>query len=362
MIEVHDRPLITFALFAYNQEKFIREAVEGAFAQTYSPLEIILSDDCSSDGTFNVIQALTAAYRGPHKVLLNRNTHNLGLAAHINRVMELSSGELIVAAAGDDVSYPQRTSAIYDSWKADRRATYFYSKYEPISDAAVQENLSRTRQTSKPGKECENLLLMIANCGPDIQGSTEAWHRSIFDVFGSLPDELLQEDRALPFRAILLGKLAYVDETLVKYRKHPRSIWGGLRCGYSQTFDENSRRRLIKLKQRLAIFNSFRSDLLLAMKKSLIAEDLARHALATIEAGAKETRLQLAARSGSPVRRLSATLQLLLSRNNSTTSSFRASVAALLFAVFPALEKQHFERARRRLAQQAQAGGSTSRL
>ena len=36
-----DRPLVTFALFAYNQEDYIREAVEGAFAQTYEPLEII---------------------------------------------------------------------------------------------------------------------------------------------------------------------------------------------------------------------------------------------------------------------------------------------------------------------------------
>jgi hypothetical protein len=34
---VTDRPLVTFALFAYNQEKYIREAVVGAFAQTYEP-------------------------------------------------------------------------------------------------------------------------------------------------------------------------------------------------------------------------------------------------------------------------------------------------------------------------------------
>jgi len=44
---VTDRPLVTFALLAYNQEEFIREAVEGAFALTYEQLEIILSDDCS---------------------------------------------------------------------------------------------------------------------------------------------------------------------------------------------------------------------------------------------------------------------------------------------------------------------------
>lgn len=44
-----DKLLISFVLIAYNQERFIREAVEGAFSQTYSPLEIILSDDASSD-------------------------------------------------------------------------------------------------------------------------------------------------------------------------------------------------------------------------------------------------------------------------------------------------------------------------
>ena len=49
------RPLITFALFAYNQEKYIEEAVQGAFLQTYSPLEIILSDDGSTDRTFEII-------------------------------------------------------------------------------------------------------------------------------------------------------------------------------------------------------------------------------------------------------------------------------------------------------------------
>ena len=46
--------LATLALFAYNQERFIAEAVRGALAQTYSPLEIILSDDCSTDRTAEV--------------------------------------------------------------------------------------------------------------------------------------------------------------------------------------------------------------------------------------------------------------------------------------------------------------------
>ena len=59
-----ERPLVTFALFAYNQEQFIREAVEGAFAQTYEPLEIILSDDCSTDRTFEIMQEMASACEG----------------------------------------------------------------------------------------------------------------------------------------------------------------------------------------------------------------------------------------------------------------------------------------------------------
>ena len=55
-MNMSERPLVTFALFAYNQEKYIREAVEGAFSQTYQRMEIILSDDCSTDSTFDILK------------------------------------------------------------------------------------------------------------------------------------------------------------------------------------------------------------------------------------------------------------------------------------------------------------------
>jgi cellulose synthase/poly-beta-1,6-N-acetylglucosamine synthase-like glycosyltransferase len=41
-----NRPLVSFILLTYNQERFVNEAVEGALAQTYTPLEIIISDHC----------------------------------------------------------------------------------------------------------------------------------------------------------------------------------------------------------------------------------------------------------------------------------------------------------------------------
>ena len=73
-----DQPMVTFALFAYNQEKYIREAVKGAFSQTYEPLEIILSDDCSGDRTYEIMKEMAKEYDGPHRVILNRLDKNIG--------------------------------------------------------------------------------------------------------------------------------------------------------------------------------------------------------------------------------------------------------------------------------------------
>ena len=113
-----DRPPSRLFVLAYRQQGFVRAAIEGAFAQTYSPLEIVLSDDASPDGTFAVMQEMAAAYSGPHRVVLNRNEKNLGLTAHVSRVMALATGDFVVQNAGDDVSHPERVARLVAAWQA----------------------------------------------------------------------------------------------------------------------------------------------------------------------------------------------------------------------------------------------------
>ena len=100
---------VTFFLLAYNQEEYIEAACRAALAQTYSPLEIIFSDDYSTDKTFEVIQKIVNDYQGPHKLKTIRNPTNMGLIAHINKAFETASGQLLVIAAGDDITLPHRT-------------------------------------------------------------------------------------------------------------------------------------------------------------------------------------------------------------------------------------------------------------
>src|ERR1700743_3164429 len=116
-----ERPLVTMLLIAYNQAAQIGDAVRSALAQTYQPLEIIISDDASSDATFAAIEAALAGYDGPHRIITRRNTTNQGISAHLTQIAQLAHAELLFVAAGDDMSAPTRCERVVDFWLAHGR-------------------------------------------------------------------------------------------------------------------------------------------------------------------------------------------------------------------------------------------------
>jgi hypothetical protein len=224
-----EHPLVTFALFAYNQEDFIREAVVGALAQTYEPLEIILSDDCSADRTFEIMQEIAAQYDGPHRVLLNRSGSNRGLGGHINEVVKLAQGELLVFAAGDDVSYPQRTTVLVEHWLARRRPLAICSSWDYIRDGSNYAGspdwfLESARRF--PDESRYSALASFVSTGRYcIVGCSAAYSANLFKYVGPLPQHLRVEDMVLTFRALLLQTIAFLEIPLVGYRTHGANIW-----------------------------------------------------------------------------------------------------------------------------------------
>ena len=72
------RPLISCLVVTYNQEQWVEEAVQSLLNQTWPSLEIVCSDDASSDGTWSILQRLAANYTGPHRLILRRNAQRLG--------------------------------------------------------------------------------------------------------------------------------------------------------------------------------------------------------------------------------------------------------------------------------------------
>ncbi len=218
-----EQPLVTLALMVFNQKKYVRDAVEGAFSQTYSPLEIILSDDASRDGSFEELERLASAWKGLHTVRTNRNPENLGIADHVNRLFEMSRGEWVFLAAGDDISMPHRVETLMRHVAA---ATF--PVFAAFSDRLIIDEAGNVRHRTPidPNRSIERLgLIEVASKRGGIgAGATYAYHRDVWSLFGPMDSRVLAEDRILPLRACILGSILQIPDVLVKYRHGESSL------------------------------------------------------------------------------------------------------------------------------------------
>jgi glycosyltransferase involved in cell wall biosynthesis len=210
-----DFPLITFALLTYNQERYVQKAIEGALSQTYPSLEILISDDASDDETYQIVLSQVKNYTGAHKIVLNRNETTLGLCRHVNKIFALASGQMIVVAAGDDISFPSRVMKIYEVLRAKSpllihsRAILIDGDGRPVSNVNLPyEKFQRIMASPEKAAISGSLYL----------GATGAWNKKLFDQYGPLKYDDAFEDLVLGFRAALENGVVFIDEPLIYYR------------------------------------------------------------------------------------------------------------------------------------------------
>ena len=209
------RPLLSFIVVAYNQERFIREAIEGAFAQTYSPLEIILSDDCSEDMTFEIMQDMMADYDGPHQIVLNRNVCNLGIVGHVNRVIALAKGALMVMAAGDDISFSERTEKLFELWDSEGRPM---AVLHSAAFLFVENNGTFTKESIISLNPGNDLFDIITRWKWPL-GASEAWSASLVRFFGPLRSDVDHEDVPFLYRGVLAQHVLFHPDPLLCWRQ-----------------------------------------------------------------------------------------------------------------------------------------------
>jgi glycosyltransferase involved in cell wall biosynthesis len=216
-----DRILVTFALMCHDQRPFIRDALRAALAQDYEPLEILISDDHSTDGTFDIIQEEIRRYAGPHSIRTVRHNQNIGFENWF-RTAENARGEFVVGAHGDDVSRPGRTRCLVEAWQA-TNASLLSSNAEIIdTNSRLMSFLNDPK--SKP-KWLSAAEIAEAGYQSSMNGATLAWHCDVFRRFTDLDRRRLGAayDHVLPFRAALLNGSYYTAEPLVQWRIHGKN-------------------------------------------------------------------------------------------------------------------------------------------
>lgn len=93
--------LVSVIMPAYNCENYIRQAVETIEKQTYKNIELVICDDCSTDGTKEIIKELSKKY---NNIIALFNKENLKIVKTKNRCLEICNGEYITSQDADDFS------------------------------------------------------------------------------------------------------------------------------------------------------------------------------------------------------------------------------------------------------------------
>lgn len=192
----------------YNGEKFIKNAVISAINQTFTDVEIIIVDDCSTDKTQEVISSNFSDLLGK-KIFYHRNPQNMERSFSRNRGVELSKGEFVFFLDYDD------------EWEKD----YIKNSVEYLKDNDIVYSFPRTF-IDKEGK----VMRVSRKAIPDDVGkvifsgmigypSASGFKKSSF--LGYREDIILREDWEIFIRSYLKGlKIKVLDNNKVKMREH----------------------------------------------------------------------------------------------------------------------------------------------
>ena len=212
--------LATYALFAYRHEAFVTEAIRAVARQTYRPLELIITDDASPDGTRQKIDEALLDFPSDIPVIRINHAQNQGIPGVINAAVRQASGRVIIFGAGDDVSEPERVAWTMRLF-ANPRVSFAHTAVSVID---ADGKLVEGRQGQGHGDAALSMLGMILGTDVPIIGASCAYRADVFRAFAELSPRILREDVILPIRGLILGEGRFLSSKLVRYRTHDGNL------------------------------------------------------------------------------------------------------------------------------------------
>ena len=262
------KPLITILLLCYNHERFAAEAVHGVLSQTYSPIEVLIFDDCSPDQTAQSIERALAEHSTQHKVQFIRNPVNMNSNVVVRKGLAMAKGEFLFVSHGDDVMLPEMIEDMANVWMSERVSLVTANAYYIDKDS---KPLNRTfRDVNVPADESfETLARDGANAccfGPAI-----GFEREIYEKFGWVPRYLRAYDVMYPFYAYLLKGAKFINKPLLKYRVHEDNT------SLSLTAEKSDARKRAMVEERIFLGHLAHATLMSEELDRLVAEEPERY-------------------------------------------------------------------------------------
>ena len=228
------RPLVSVCMPAHNAERWIAEAIESVLAQTYAELELVVSDNASTDDTAAVVRS----FRDP-RIRLVTLTSRIDAVANHNRSVVLSGGAFVKFLHADDLLAPTCLEEMVAVALEDPRIGLVFAPREILLDdptdaadvawsrahAHMTENLEGLSRVNEGRALFDQILAAEAQRNWVGEPSAVMASRACLEDVGLFNPRLRQiADLDLWLRIMLRYRIGYIDRPLSIYRHHSASV------------------------------------------------------------------------------------------------------------------------------------------
>jgi glycosyltransferase involved in cell wall biosynthesis len=204
-----ESPIVSLVTPSYNQADFLERTILSVLEQTHAPIEYIVIDGGSTDGSLDIIRK----YRD--RLAYWVSEPDRGQADAINKGFARATGKYLGWLNSDDVLYPGAVARTVGFLEAHPEVDFVYGD--------VDQGESEGATTPFRGK-ATTFETMLATFEVPVPQQGSLWRRSLLDRVGPLdPRWQVVLDREFFLRAAEHCNMAYLPETLGFFRMHPES-------------------------------------------------------------------------------------------------------------------------------------------
>lgn len=227
--DTYEPPLVSVAIITYNQEKYIRPAIESALDQTYQNIEIVVGDDCSTDSTWNIISELQSKH--PSKIVAFRNQRNLGITGNSNEVLKRCRGKYIAFMGGDDIILPNKIEKQVSIMESDKSIVICYHNvelFDSISNSPIRNWYSDKLSIHPVYEKARKILHPVVSKLNIFAAMSVMVRREAIPVTGFDPRVPVASDWMLWIDVLAeaekTARVVYLPQVLARYRRHDCNI------------------------------------------------------------------------------------------------------------------------------------------
>lgn len=226
-MQENSNPLVSIIVITYNSSKYVLETLESAKAQTYQNIEIIISDDCSSDNTIEIckrwIEKNNDRFVRAEIITTERNT---GIAPNCNRGANAAKGEWLKLIAGDDIFKPDAIYHFTQEAIKFPNKVFFYCPVDFIDSQGLFLKTHKPPVSFLKIKDASKQLKYLLKAGTIIAGPTFFLHKKTLVTLGGFDNRYpFVEDFPLLLKYTNKNyELNYIDIPLIEYRQYSSSV------------------------------------------------------------------------------------------------------------------------------------------